>query len=249
LKITAIIQARMGSSRLPGKVLMDLGGETVLSRVVRRLRRASRVHEIITATTESPRDAVIVEACDGLGVPCFRGSEQDVLDRYFRAAEKFGADAVVRITSDCPLIDPALVDEVIQCLVEQHADFACNVMPRTYPRGLDAEVFTVEALRKAWQISDQPHQREHVTPLFYERSDIFRFASVRGERDYSQYRWTLDTPEDLCLIRAIYGHFENGDGFGWRETVALMEWSPELANMNAHVVQKRVRENTQTLHA
>lgn len=249
MKITAIIQARMGSTRLPGKALTDLGGETVLRRVVRRLRRASLINEIVVATTGSPKDAAIVLACTGLEVACFRGSEEDVLDRYFRAAEEFRSDAVVRITSDCPLIDPALVDEVIQCFVEQHADFSCNVMPRTYPRGLDAEVFTTEALRKAWLISDRPHQREHVTPLFYERSDIFRLAAVRGEQDYSQYRWTLDTPEDLGLIRAIYSYFENGDGFGWREVVALMERSPELVEMNAHVAQEPVRENTQTLNA
>src|SRR6266567_6285923 len=201
----------MASTRLPGKVLMDLGGHTVLSRVVRRLRRASRLHEIVVATTGSPQDTAIVEACYGLGVPCFCGSEEDVLDRYLRAAEKFGADAVVRITSDCPLIEPGLVDEVIQCFFEKHADFSCNVMPRTYPRGLDAEVFTIEALRKAWKISDQPHQREHVTPLFYERTDIFRSVVVRVEPDYSRYRWTLDTPEDLRLIRAIYSHFKGGD--------------------------------------
>ncbi len=249
MKVAAIIQARMGSTRLPGKVLMDLGGQTVLGRVVRRLGRASRIDEIVVATTESAGDDAIVEACNGLGVPCFRGSEEDVLDRYFLAAEKSEADAVVRITSDCPLIDPEVVDEVIQCQAENRVDFACNIMPRTYPRGLDTEVFTTEALREVWEISDQPHQREHVTPLFYERRDRFRFATIRGKRDYSQYRWTLDTPEDLKLIRAIYRYFNDSDGFGWREAIALMERSPDLVKMNAHIAQKLVRENAQTLNA
>jgi len=249
MKITAIIQARMGSTRLPGKVLMDLGRQTVLSRVVRRLARASRIDELVVATTGSARDEPIVEACKGLGVLCFRGSEEDVLDRYFLAAEKSEAGAVVRVTSDCPLIDPELVDAVIESFLEQHADFACNVMPRTYPRGLDTEVFTSEALRKAWEVSDQPHQREHVTPLFYERADIFRLATVQGEPDYSRYRWTLDTPEDLKLIRAIYRHFNDNDSFGWREAIALMEASPELVNMNAHIAQKAVRATAQTSNA
>ena len=243
MKITAIIQARMGSTRLPGKVLMDLGGETVLCRVVRRLRRASMIQEVVVATTESAIDEPVIEACRQLGVAYFRGSEQDVLDRYFRAAQQFGSNAVVRITSDCPLIDPELVDRVVDSFVEHHADFACNVLPRKYPSGLDTEVFTAEALKKAWQLSDQPHQREHVTSLFYERPDIFRHAPVCGKQDYSCYRWTLDTSEDLRLIRAIYSHFERRDDFGWREVLALMERLPELATLNAHIVQKPVRGN------
>jgi spore coat polysaccharide biosynthesis protein SpsF len=249
LKVVAIIQARMGSTRLPGKVLMDLGGETVLSRVVRRLRRATRIDEIAVATTVSRKDDAISAACKGLGVREFRGSEEDVLDRYLCAAEEAGAEAVVRITSDCPLIDPELVDEVVSSLVAGNVDFVSNVMPRTYPRGLDAEAFTAEALRKVWENANQPHQREHVTPLFYERQDIFRVASVRGGPDYSRYRWTLDTPEDLRLIRAIYGNFGNGDDFGWREAIALMDRSPELASINAQVAQKPVGEKARTVNA
>src|SRR5712692_6172774 len=228
MRVTAIIQARMGSTRLPGKVLMDLGGETVLSRVVRRLRRASRINEVVIATTDSQKDDAIVAACQQLKVAHFRGSEDDVLGRYLRAAERFQADSVVRITSDCPLIDPGLVDEVICAFVDQQADLACNELPRTFPRGLDAEVFTLEALRRANEISDQPHQREHVTPVFYERPDLFRLVGVRGQQDFSHYRWTLDTPEDLRLLRGIYAHIENRDDFGWREVIALMERFPDL---------------------
>jgi spore coat polysaccharide biosynthesis protein SpsF len=242
LKVAAIIQARMGSTRLPGKVLMDLGGQTTLCRVVRRLRRAASLHEIAVATTDSHYDEPIMDVCRKMGLTCVTGSEQDVLDRYFQAVDRLEAEVIVRITSDCPLIDPQLVDQVVHQLVEQKAEFASNVISRTYPRGLDTEAFTREALKRAWELSDQPHQREHVTPLFYERPGLFRTVSVSGNRDCSQYRWTLDTPEDLCVIRGIYTSFKNRDDFGWREAVALMERSPELLRINAQVVQKPMQE-------
>ena len=240
MKTVAIIQARMGSTRLPGKVLMDLGGETVLSRVARRLGQAGQIDEIVIATTTARRDNAIVEECSRLGVPYFRGSEQDVLDRYHGAAWQAGAGAVVRITSDCPLIEPALVDKTIQLFFDRHADYASNVMPRTYPRGLDTEVFSVTALERAWREADAPHQREHVTPYFYEHPELFRLASQQGDRDYSRYRWTLDTAEDLELIRTIVDRFNDRDDFNWHEVIALMEREPELVRLNAHVIQKAV---------
>jgi spore coat polysaccharide biosynthesis protein SpsF len=240
MKTAAIIQARMGSTRLPGKVLMDLCGKTVLERVVRRVRGAQNVDEVVVATTTSARDDGLADACARLEVSCFRGSEYDVLDRYLRTAEEFEADNIVRTTSDCSLIDPRLIDQVVARLFELGADFACNVFPRTYPRGLDVEVFTREALCKVWQLSSQPHQREHVTPFFYERQDLFKFAAVFGELDYSRYRWTLDTPEDFRLITKIYEYFEGREEFGWRQVVTLMERMPELTAINAHVRQKEV---------
>jgi spore coat polysaccharide biosynthesis protein SpsF len=246
MKVTAIIQARMGSSRLPGKVLMNLGGVTVLGRVVRRLGRAATINEFVVATTTAPADDAIADECRRLNVPAFRGSEHDVLDRYLQAAQHFGSDVIVRITSDCPLTDPDVVDNVVRALTEQGADLACNVLTRTYPRGLDAEAFTIEALEKAWRDSDQPYQREHVTPLFYERTEIFRVASVHQDQDFSHYRWTLDTPDDLRLIREIYSHFDNRDHFGWRDVLALMERLPELPTINAHIVQKSVRHGAQS---
>jgi spore coat polysaccharide biosynthesis protein SpsF len=241
MKVIAIIQARMGSTRLPGKVLIDVGGQTVLSRVVQRARRASRVDEIVIATTTSAGDDPVVKESEHLGARVFRGSERDVLDRYFCAAKHFDADPVVRITSDCPLIDPELIDEVVDKFFHEHADFACNVWPRTYPRGLDVEVFSAAALTRVSKLANQPHQCEHVTPLFYERQDLFRIRSVQGHVDASAYRWTLDTPEDLRLIRAIFGAFENGN-FGWREALAFVESSPELSAINAHVIQKTMLE-------
>jgi len=243
MNIVAIIQARMGSSRLPGKVLKDLGGETVLARVVRRLQRSRQIARIIVATTTAPGDEVIVAECDRLQALCFRGAEQDVLDRYYQAARANAADAVVRVTSDCPLIDPELVDETVEVFRDKHADYASNVFPRTYPRGLDTEVFSFDALDRAWREAREAHQREHVTPYLYEHPQIFKLASLSGAADYSRYRWTLDTREDLELLRAIYSRFDGRDDFSWKEVLRLMEREPELAELNSQVLQKSVREH------
>jgi spore coat polysaccharide biosynthesis protein SpsF len=237
----AIIQARMGSSRLPGKVLKDLVGETVLGRVVHRLRRSQRISEIVVATTSEVGDQAILEECARLQVGCFRGSEPDVLDRYYHAARAYAADAVVRITSDCPVIDPGLVDETIAVFEAAHADYASNISARSYPRGLDTEVFTVAALDRAWNVAREPHQREHVTPYFYGHAESFRVASLSNPVDYSRYRWTLDTGEDLELLREIYSRFEGMDHFSWLDVLQLMEREPELAEINSGVLQKSVR--------
>jgi spore coat polysaccharide biosynthesis protein SpsF len=239
-KVVAIVQARMGSTRLSGKVLMDIGGQTTLARVVARLSRAERISQIVIATTTSPLDDAIVTEAERNGIAVFRGSEQDVLSRYLHAAEQFRADAIVRITSDCPLIDPEVVDRVIAEELSAEVDFASNCIHRTYPRGLDTEAFTLDALRRADDISDRPHQREHVTSIFYERPDLFRVRSVTEGQDYTCYRWTLDTSEDLQLIRATYSHFDNRDDFGWEDVIYLMEQHPELVDINSHIIQKAV---------
>lgn len=242
LRSVAIIQARMGSTRLPGKVLMDLEGQTVLSRVVRRLSRAKLITETTIATTNLPGDEAIAVEAKRLGVRCFRGSEQDVLARYAGAAEEFAADIVVRVTSDCPLIDAGVVDQVLHEFQRAEADFAYNDVEHSFARGLDAEAFSRQALNTAAQVAHAQYQREHVTPLFYERPDMFKTAIVHAERNFSHYRWTLDTPEDLNLIRAIYRYFAGGDDFRWHDVVALMEQAPELARINAHVAQKPLHE-------
>ena len=241
MKVVAIIQARLGSTRLPGKVLMDLGGRTVLARVVGRLRHTTRVDEILVATTDSVADDAIVRECNQLEVSCFRGSENDVLDRYYRAARACAAGAVVRITSDCPVIDPQIVDETIRVFRQECGDYASNVLPRTYPRGLDTEVFSMAALEQAWREAHASYEREHVTPYFYQHPELFRLVSQRGQVDCSQYRWTLDTAEDLELLRIIYERFGNGNGFSWREVIQLMEREPELAEVNSRVVQNALQ--------
>ena len=240
MKIVAIVQARMGSTRLPGKVLMDLGGKTVLARVVARLRRAILIDQIVVATTDSVIDNAIIRECQRLQVEYFRGSENDVLDRCYQAANSCEAQIVVRITADCPLIDAEVVDDVIRVLLSR-GDYASNTLARTYPRGLDAEVFTIAALERAWQDAHEPHQREHVTPYFYEHPEIFELTSLRGRIDYSRYRWTLDTAEDLELLRTIYARLDNRDDFHWLRAVRVMEDEPDLAERNVHVVQKALQ--------
>jgi spore coat polysaccharide biosynthesis protein SpsF len=237
-RTVAIIQARMGSTRLPGKILLDLGGEPVLARVMERAKRAKRLSQVTVATSDLPADNVIAEVSHQRGWPCFRGSESDVLDRYYHAAMAFGAAVVVRITSDCPLIDSEIVDSVIGEFLKQQADYASNTLERTYPRGLDTEVFSMAALRRAWCEAQELPEREHVTPYLYGHPEQFRLASLTNGNDDHGYRWTLDTPEDLQLIRAIYQRFGNRDDFSWREALAIMEREPELAGINAHIVQK-----------
>jgi spore coat polysaccharide biosynthesis protein SpsF len=242
MKIAAIIQARMGSTRLPGKVLMDLGGETVLARVVRRLRRATLIEEIVVATTSSAADRPIVRECQRLSVRVFRGEENDVLDRYYQAAQWISAEGIVRITSDCPLIDPEITDDTIRAFLERRPDYASNALQRTYPRGLDTEVMTWEALARAWQEARLSHQRAHVTPYIYENPDRFDILPVKGEADYSSHRWTLDTAEDLAFVRAVYDRVDHDDSFSWRDLLALLEQDPALVELNRDVMQKALHE-------
>jgi spore coat polysaccharide biosynthesis protein SpsF len=242
MKIVAIIQARIGSSRLPQKVLKDLGGATVLDRVLNRLGRSRLIQETLVATTIEPADDVIVEHCERTGWKVFRGSELDVLDRYYRAAKYTAADVVVRITSDCPVIDPEVTDTTIRAFLDQRADYASNVRVRTYPRGLDTEVMTVQALERARRESTKPYQRAHVTPYIYENPGEFKLHGIENDADCSQHRWTIDTPEDLRLLQEIYARFGGRDDFGWREVLELVEGDPALAEINRHVAQKAVHE-------
>jgi spore coat polysaccharide biosynthesis protein SpsF len=242
MKIVAIIQARMGSSRLPRKVLKDLGGATVLDRVLNRLGRSRMIQESLVATTIESADNVIVEHCERTGRKVFRGSEQDVLDRYYQAATHTGADVVVRITSDCPVIDPEVTDATIRAFLDRRADYASNVRVRTYPRGLDTEVMTVQALERAWRESTKPYQRAHVTSYIYENPREFKLHGIENDADCSQHRWTVDTPEDLQLLRAIYARFGGRDDFGWREVLELVQADPSLAEINRHIAQRAVHE-------
>jgi spore coat polysaccharide biosynthesis protein SpsF len=238
LKVVGIIQARMGSTRLPGKVLLDLGGDTVLSRVVHRLAQSRLVAGIVVATTVLGVDDAIGLECQRIRVSCFRGSEQDVLDRYYQTARLHNAKVIVRITADCPLIDPEIVNRAIELFYEENADYATNDVPQTFPRGLDTEVFSMSSLTQAWEEARQPYQREHVTPYFYEHPEIFRIASLLGEIDSTLYRWTLDTEDDLKLLRAVYDRFQNRDIFGYAEVLALMQREPDLMDLNSRVLQK-----------
>jgi spore coat polysaccharide biosynthesis protein SpsF len=240
MKVVAVIQARMGSTRLPGKVLLDLAGDVVLARCVNRTCRAQTLDEAMVATTVQSADDAIVRLCAERGWSCFRGSEEDLLDRYYQAAVAYQADVVVRITSDCPLIEPEVIDRVVQEFLERQpeVDYACNVLPqRTFPRGLDTEVMRFDALERAWREDLNPAWREHVTPYIQHNPGLFYIHSVVNEVDYSYMRWTVDTPEDLAFVRRIYDHFEH-NLFSWREVLAALEQHPEWLEINRHVQQK-----------
>jgi len=240
MRVVTIIQARMGSTRLPGKVLAEVSGRSVLARTVERARRATRAAETVVATTERPADGAIEEECRRLGAPIFRGSEADVLDRYLRAARLFRAEVVVRVTADCPLIDPGVMDRVIGAFLVEGPDYASNTLERSYPRGLDTEAFSLEALTRAWIEAAEPAHREHVTSYLWKNPGRFRLLSVRGDRDLGHHRWCVDEAADLELIRAIYRRL--GDEPAWEEVVALVEREPGLAAMNARVRQKSLEE-------
>jgi len=239
-RVVAIIQAHMGSTRLRGKVLLDLAGEPMLARVVSRTRRAKTLDEVVVATTVQPADEASVRLCSERGWFCFRGSEEDVLDRYYRAAVAYKVDVVVRITSDCPLIEPEVVDRVVREFLERQpeVDYACNTLPRrTFPRGLDTEVMRFDVLEQAWRKDDNPAWREHVTPYIRRNPDLFRMHGIMNKVDYSYMRWTVDTPKDLAFARCIYNHFGH-DRFSWREVLAVLEEHPEWLKINQHVQQK-----------
>jgi spore coat polysaccharide biosynthesis protein SpsF len=242
VKVVAIVQARMGSTRLPGKVLKEIDGETMLARVVSRLRRATLLDEIVVATTDGAADDAIVAECRRRSIAVFRGDERDVLDRYFRAAQLTKADVVVRITADCPLIDPEVVDKTIQAFLDGQPDYASNTIVRTYPRGLDTEVMSIRALERAWSLAHQPHEREHVTPYIYEHPAEFKIVPVTAEGDYSHHRWTVDTTDDLEFVRAIYHHLQSNVEFRGPDVLALLESEPELLEINRSVAQKDMRE-------
>ncbi len=241
MKTVAIIQARIGSTRLPGKVLENLAGEPMLVRVVNRTQRAKTLGSAVVATTTLPADDVIAHLCQERGWPCFRGSEEDVLDRYYRAALKFQAEVIVRITSDCPLIEPEIIDRTVNEFLGHYpaVDYVSNNLVRTFPRGLDVEVVSLAALSRAWREDADTAWREHVTPYIYRHPEKFKLHNVANDTDYSSMRWTVDTAEDLAFVRRIYQHFNN-DTFGWRDVLKLLEIHPEWQEINRNIQQKAV---------
>jgi spore coat polysaccharide biosynthesis protein SpsF len=242
MKTTAIIQAHMGSTRLPGKVLLKIGNRSMLARVVRRVLRARTLSAVIVACSIEPADEAIVRECERIGISYFRGSDPDVLDRYYQASRVFPSDAYVRITSDCPVIDPEVIDRVVTHFAQGEFDYASNTVQRTYPRGLDTEVFTAEGLARCWRDAKEPYQRVHVTPYFYQNPQLFKLGFVTQDVDQNEMRWTVDTPDDLKFIKAVYDQFGGHDEFSWRDVLALLERQPELAAINQHVQQKKLQE-------
>ncbi|MDE3019863.1 MAG: glycosyltransferase family protein [Nitrospirota bacterium] len=236
MTVTAIIQARMGSSRLPGKVLAPILGQPMLWHMLQRLKHAARLGQILVATTDKPEDRPITELAASLGIASFTGSEQDVLDRYYRAARTVNADPIVRLTADCPLIDPHLVDQVVEEFVAHRCDHAA--LAGTYPDGLDTEIVTFEALSTAWREAVLPSEREHVTPFIWTRPERFRLRQIRSTEDYSVHRWTVDDPRDLELVRAIFGElYQEGRLFFMRDVLSLLARRPDLAAINRGITR------------
>jgi len=204
-RVVCIIQARMGSSRLPGKVLLDLCGMPVLWHVWQRVRHAAGIDEIVVATTDLDRDQVIQNACEKWGVTCSRGSETDVLSRYVNAAISTDANTIIRITSDCPLIDPDLISKQLGLFKATNPDYLSNVVePRTFPKGFDTEIFTRSALQKAYREAMTPFDREHVTPFIRNNPNIFKVMPFYGDPDLSGLNFCLDTPDDYTFISQVY---------------------------------------------
>ena len=266
--VVAIIQGRMSSSRLPGKILADIAGQPMLQRVFIRTSRSASVSQTLFATTTDPSDDPVAEYCDFSGIPFTRGSLYDVLDRYYQAAKQAKADVVVRITADCPVIDPELIDKVVNTVISEQSavngkpfDFVCNRLPppyhRTYPIGLDIEACTFKALEQAWKKSKEPQHREHVMPYFYEGVKLitenrsletgisprgYNIALLHHTADFGDYRWTVDTPEDLEFMRQVYSHFDGRDDFTWKEVLDLVHDTPELMKINAGVQHKTLKD-------
>lgn len=208
-RTAAVVQGRMGSQRLPGKVLMDLAGAPMIARVLERAAAASNVDRVVLATSTEPSDDPLAELAVKLGVPCHRGPEDDVLRRVREAAESAWADNVVRVTGDCPLLDPWVLDEVVAALLaDGGCDYASNVVERSFPRGLDVEAMTIEALRRIDELATSPEAREHVTWFAYrERPDLFEIRSVIAGDDYSGLDWSVDDDADLARVRVLYERY------------------------------------------
>ncbi|TCT26465.1 spore coat polysaccharide biosynthesis protein SpsF [Melghiribacillus thermohalophilus] len=242
MKTVAIIQARMGSTRLPGKVLKKVLGKPLLEYQLERVKKSRLIDEIVVATTVKEQDQPIVDFCTEKGVSCYRGSEEDVLARYYEAANEYEAEIVVRLTSDCPVIDPGVIDRVIQAFLEdEEADYVSNTLERTFPRGMDTEVFSFQALEQAFQSARMQSEREHVTPYIWKNSDRFSIKSVFHRDDLSIHRWTVDTPEDFELIKKMIEHlYRVQRDFSMEDMLQLLDQHPQWKEINAHIEQKKV---------
>jgi spore coat polysaccharide biosynthesis protein SpsF len=241
VKKVAIIQARTGSTRLPGKVLMDIAGETMLAHVVQRTQRARLIDALVVATTDLPGDDAIVDECARIGAAVFRGHEHDVLGRYYEAAVAQSADMVVRITADCPLTDPELVDSHIERMLTswRKADLVTNMMRQTFPLGLAVEAMPFDALQRMHRMSDSAELREHVTTLAYERPELFSTSHVLYARELSHMRWTVDTPQDLDFIRRVFGEFPDNH-FNWEQVLPILARHDDWMDINNPVRRRPV---------
>ncbi len=241
MRSVIIVQARMGSTRLPGKVLRRVAGQPLLQTEIDRLRKVRKADAICVATTTKSADDAICVLCREMEIPVFRGAEDDVLSRYSEAARFMEADEVIRVTADCPFVDPDVVDAVIEKRRSENADYSSNTLVRTFPRGLDAECMTRDVLVRASREAAQPWEREHVTPFIYTHPECFSLRNVSNDLDLNGFRWTVDTPEDLQFVTLILEHFSGMlSEFTMSDVVTLLEANPEWNTINAHIEQKKV---------
>ena len=231
--IVAVVQARMHSTRLPGKVLMDIMGKPMLWHIINRMKRATRLDEIAIATTTREEDRAVIQLARGSQVGSYAGDEDDVLDRYYQAAALYKADIIVRITADCPLIDPRVVDKVVRHFLEGGFDYVSNALQLTYPDGLDTEVFSFHTLERAWKEAKWASEREHVTPYIWKNPDKFRLANVENDISLSHLRWTVDEEEDFEFVRQVYKYlYKEGEVFYMEDILSLLGKYPELKQIN-----------------
>jgi len=237
-KVLAIIQARMGSTRLPGKVLLPLAGKSVLEHVIMRVQKAEKVSRIIVATSISKDNERIVDACKRLSVGIFRGSEEDVLDRFYRASLTIRPDHVIRITADCPMIDPEVIDNVISRHLKDKADYTSNTIEFTYPDGEDVEIFKMIALKEAWKNAKLSSQREHVTPYIKANPQIFKILNVAYRINLSKKRWTLDQEKDYRFLIKIFDNlYPSNHFFGMDEILKFLEKNPRIKKINSGIAR------------
>ncbi|MDK2961315.1 MAG: spore coat polysaccharide biosynthesis protein SpsF [Eubacteriaceae bacterium] len=245
MKVVCIVQARVGSTRLPAKILKKIFDKTVLEHDIERLRRVKNISDLIIATTANEQDDLIVDECQRLNVKYFRGSEEDVLSRYYHAAQENQADIVVRVTSDCPLIDPETSEKIIDFYLDhkEEYDYVSNTIDRSYPRGLDTEVFSFTALEDAFLLATKKYEREHVTPYIYQHPEKFEIAQFKNKQDFSDYRWTLDTKEDFEVIKLVYeGLYQKKKDFDYADILCFVKENPYIVEINKEIVQKKLGE-------
>ena len=235
--IVAIIQARMGSTRLSGKVLMEIDGVPLLELMMSRVAKSELLDKVVIATSTLPKDDRIEKFCQKGNYECFRGSENDVLSRYYECAKIFNADVIVRMTADCPLIDPEILDEVISDYFNKKVDYAANTVPpktSTFPDGSDVEVFSFEALEKGFIKAKKDSEREHVTHYFWRSDNGFKTAQLRQKNNWSNYRFTVDYPEDFEVIKFILKELKKRKSFGsLSEIIEIIEANSEIKEKNS----------------
>jgi spore coat polysaccharide biosynthesis protein SpsF len=233
VQVLGIIQARVSSTRLPGKVLRPILGEPMLARQIERVRRAETLDGLLVATSTDPSDDALAELCELVGVPCYRGSLDDVLDRFVRAARAYGADHVVRLTGDCPLADPGLVDDLVRYHLGGGLDYSSNCMQPSFPDGLDIEAMRVSALTRAGREANAGAEREHVTQYIVKHPEFFKIGGQINSEDLSALRWTVDEPADFEFVRMVYAAlYPVNPAFSWRDVLAYVRDNPDVAELN-----------------